>query len=784
MPTIVGTPKKDNLLGGAGNDILYGLEEDDILDGDAGDDTLYGGDGNDSLYGRDGNDVLYGDNGDDFLYGGDGLDTLYGGDGNDTLSKYLTSGDGTLVGGAGNDKIWGGDGNDRIDGGDGDDTWLEGYAGNDVILGGAGNDELYGDAGNDTLDGGPGADLMYGGEGDDVFFVDNIQDCIVDFAGKDVANVSANFVKIPSTIEKVNYVNGALALPYWIDALLPDEAAGLSFKTLLGSSKTYLYDFPTSLPSYDTTKEDAIGFTPFSATQIAQAEAALTYISTLLDLKFVKNNGGPALNTLSFANNQQQDSAGYAYQPDATLGGSDLFFGIGATNSRFADGTYGALTLIHEIGHAIGLKHPFSAQQAGGGVTDPPYLPATDDKTAWTVMSYTDSYAQYHLQFSPLDIAALQYLYGPNPLGRAGNDTYRVSAYDSNFIWDGAGNDTLDASGVYQGATLYLSPGYWGYVGAAPASSITAAGQVTVNFGSAIENLVGSNYDDKLYGSSGTNLIQGGAGNDLIDGGAGNDTLTGGNGNDTLIGGEGQDTASYSGSAAVYKVNKTATGYQVIDASGANGTDTLAQIESIQFADKNINLTVQAKASAMSPAQVTQLAELYVSFFNRVPDADGMSYWLDQLKAGQTFNQIAESFYSAGVAYANLTGFSSTMSNADFINVIYKNVLGRKEGADAGGLAFWDASLKSGQASRGSLVSDILNSAHTFKGNATWGWVANLLDNKIAVATQFSIGMGLNYNTPEESIKQGMAIAAAITPTDTQAAIALIGVPEGNLHLS
>jgi hypothetical protein len=186
----------------------------------------------------------------------------------------------------------------------------------------------------------------------------------------------------------------------------------------------------------------------------------------------------------------------------------------------------------------------------------------------------------------------------------------------------------------------------------------------------------------------------------------------------------------------------------------------------------------------MGALQTQKLAELYVAFFNRVPDADGMSYWLDQVKAGQGFNQIAESFYNAGVAYSQLTGFSSTMSNADFINVIYKNVLGRKEGADEGGLSFWDDSLQSGRASRGSLVSDILNSAHTFKGNATWGWVADLLDNKIAVATQFSIDMGLNYNTPEASIQQGMAIAAAITSTDTHAAIALIGVPEVYLHLS
>ena len=730
MPIFTGTKKNDTLLGGAGDDILYGLE------------------------------------GDDYLHGGDGFDVLYGGDGNDTLSKYLAAGDGIFVGGAGNDKIWGGEGNDQIDGGDDDDTWLEGYAGNDTIRGGAGNDELFGDAGNDILDGGSGADQMFGGEGNDTYFVDNLEDRISDFAGVDVANVSVNFAKIPSSIEKVNYVNGALALPYWIDALLPNEANGLYFKSLLGSTPTLYFTFPSTLPAYDTSKEDALGFAAFSSTQIAQVEKALTYIASLVNVNFQKSNNASALNTLAFANNQQKDSAGYAIAPGDAMGDSDLFFDINVTNAKFADGTYGALTLIHEIGHALGLKHPFSAQQAGGGLADPPYLPTADDQTAWTVMSYNDTSAQYQLQYSPFDISALQYIYGPNPNGRAGNDTYTVSESSSNFIWDGAGLDTLDLSGARQGGSFYLTPGYWGFLGNARASSITAAGQVTLNFGTQIENLVGSNFADKLYGNELANVISGGAGNDTIDGGSGTDTV------------------KLTDSLAHYKVIRTTGGYQLVDTWGANGTDTLTQIESLQFSDKNINLTVQDKAASMGTLQTHQLAELYVAFFNRVPDADGMSYWLDQVKAGQSFNQIAESFYNAGVAYSQLTGFSSTMSNADFINVIYKNVLGRKEGADAGGLSFWEASLQSGKASRGSLVSDILNSAHTFKGNATWGWVADLLDNKIAVATQFSIDMGLNYNTPEASIQQGMAIASAITPTDTLAAIALIGVPEGYLHLT
>ena len=248
-----------------------------------------------------------------------------------------------------------------------------------------------------------------------------------------------------------------------------------------------------------------------------------------------------------------------------------------------------------------------------------------------------------------------------------------------------------------------------------------------------------------------------------------------------IDGGLGLDTSIYSKPYSNFRVKRNSDGSTSVTGNGVS--DTLVNIERLQFSDKTINLTVQAKAASAPPADVTRLVELYTAFFNRIPDADGMSFWIDEMKSGKTINQVAESFYNAGVNYSSLTGFSLTMKNADFINVIYKNVLGRKDGADAGGLSFWETEITSGRATRGTLVTDILDSAHTFKGNATWGWVADLLDNKITVAKKFSIDMGLNYNTPEESITKGMAIASAITATDTSAAVTLIGVTEANLHL-
>lgn len=267
------------------------------------------------------------------------------------------------------------------------------------------------------------------------------------------------------------------------------------------------------------------------------------------------------------------------------------------------------------------------------------------------------------------------------------------------------------------------------------------------------------------------------AGSAAIQGSSGNDTLASTTGNDSIDGGGGADTAVYSGPRADYSLGKTATSYTIKDNVGTDGTDTLSHIEHIKFSDMTVNLTIQARVAALPQADVQHLSELYVAFFNRVPDADGLSYWIDQMNGGQTINQIAESFYNAGVENAALTGYSASMSNQDFINVVYKNVLGRTDGADQSGLDYWNGELTSGRASHGSLVTDILNSAHTFKNDGTYGWVADLLDNKISVANKFAIELGLTYNTTDDSITHGMAIAKAVTSTGTLDAIALIGIP-------
>jgi len=296
------------------------------------------------------------------------------------------------------------------------------------------------------------------------------------------------------------------------------------------------------------------------------------------------------------------------------------------------------------------------------------------------------------------------------------------------------------------------------------------------------DNLTGTERADSIAGLAGNDSISGLGGNDTLQGGDGDDTLVGGAGNDALSGGAGLDEARYSGRLSDYTVNRSG-GLLTVSTNSGDGRDSLSQVERLVFSDLALNLTVQAVAASLAKGTVDRIAELYVAFFNRVPDADGLQFWLQQFQSGRTINSIADDFYAAGVQYSSLTGFSATMTNADFVNVIYRNVLGRKDGADAEGLAYWTGELSSGRASRGTLVNTILDSAHTFKGNATFGYVADLLDNKITAARALSIEWGLNWNTPEEAIAKGMAIAAAVTATNSTDAVALIGLAPGQISL-
>ena len=238
-------------------------------------------------------------------------------------------------------------------------------------------------------------------------------------------------------------------------------------------------------------------------------------------------------------------------------------------------------------------------------------------------------------------------------------------------------------------------------------------------------------------------------------------------------------SAIYSGQVNQYTINNVAGVITVADnVTARDGTDTLSNIQHIQFADCSINTTMKSEATKLPVATVNSLVELYVAYFARTPDATGLSYWIDKAAVGESLSNISTEFYNAGVQYSSVTGYSATMSNTDFIKLVYANVLDRTGASapPAADVAYWNNQIQSGGTTTEGLIQTMLAAAHGFANDPTWGWVPQLLNNKITVGYQAAVSDGLDYNSPTDAITKGMAIAQAVMPTDITAAVALIGV--------
>jgi len=175
---------------------------------------------------------------------------------------------------------------------------------------------------------------------------------------------------------------------------------------------------------------------------------------------------------------------------------------------------------------------------------------------------------------------------------------------------------------------------------------------------------------NQISGGAGDDTITGGLVNDTLNGDGGNDTLTGLAGNDTINGGTGVDTAVYSNARAGYTVTKTASGHTV---SGPEGNDTLTNVERLSFADGTLGLDTSGTSG--------QMYRLYKAAFDRVPDAPGLGHNIRLVDAGLTLAQMSAAFAQS----AEFTNTYGTLSNAQFINQLYLNVLDRMP--DAPGLA-------------------------------------------------------------------------------------------------
>jgi hypothetical protein len=264
------------------------------------------------------------------------------------------------------------------------------------------------------------------------------------------------------------------------------------------SSATALtYSFLSTQPG----GQDMTGFQAMTAAQKDAVRRAFDHYAKLINVTFTEV-AGDGTGDINFGTNQQASSAGYANPPNGS-GTKDKVYLYLANNAAtngdagVQEGGYGWLTVLHEIGHTLGLKHPGN-YNAGGGTTPGPYLAANQDDHQHAIMSYKDNNVSRGVNpTTPMlyDVAALQYLYGANQsASTATNGAFAFTAGGSYLqtLWSTNGTDTIDLSQLTNASNVDLNAGAYSSINiTAPATSTVYSGNqnVALAFGSKINRV-------------------------------------------------------------------------------------------------------------------------------------------------------------------------------------------------------------------------------------------------------------------------------------------------------
>ena len=327
--------------------------------------------------------------------------------------------------------------------------------------------------------------------------------------------------------------------------------------TAVGTQSIVTYSF-TDTADLPTTAEynpySASGYWSYNETQRAGMRDVMDKYEAISGVKFVEVQGEGMINIMG-AN--VSGVGGWANVAQASGGSASTGYFVNAYQSQ-GEGAYGYQVNLHELGHAMGLQHPFE-----GSVT----LSDASDTQDNTVMTYNIR-NPYATELGTFDVQAMEDIYGSADGFTNWNVSVDVNDVVTVKTTFGVVNDVVAATNVdtviktYSGNdTLLGRQGNDTLNGGKGDDSLTGSGGEDVLFGNWGNDLIygdinstdysgtaqdsdrifGNMGNDTMYGGRSDDFMNGGGDDDVIYGGYGDDRIRGCEGNDTLYGGDGKD---------------------------------------------------------------------------------------------------------------------------------------------------------------------------------------------------------------------------------------------------
>ena len=320
-----------------------------------------------------------------------------------------------------------------------------------------------------------------------------------------------------------------LVQPYWTASLLMDAPERSVDPILERYSRVIEYSFPVVQPSYE--QPGVIGWQTANAVVQTAGREIFDRLEAYLNVSFIEVTDPLDMNVIAIGVSNQTEAVGFAYFPNPDFEvGMDVFISDDYVAPRFVGSettNFDYEIMLHEIYHALGLKHPFEADGDNTNV-----LGSREDTSPYTVMSYNLDPSTFAGDARVLDLMALTELYGVNPSYRLEDDTYEFSNSSGVFIVDGGGRDTVAYQGS-QNVFVDLRSGGHSFIGSKSAY-ITSANQLTISNGSLIENATTGSGNDTIIGNALNNTLSSGGGDDRIFAGEGIDVIIPGSGSNVI----------------------------------------------------------------------------------------------------------------------------------------------------------------------------------------------------------------------------------------------------------